>query len=44
MVPGAFTRGTNHFANAGSPADAARLAEYEAGPYRERCAELTAEA
>jgi NAD(P)-dependent dehydrogenase (short-subunit alcohol dehydrogenase family) len=34
VVPGAFTRGTNHFAHAGSPADAARLAEYEeAGPY-----------
>jgi len=35
VVPGAFTRGTNHFANAGSPADEARLAEYEAGPYRD---------
>jgi NAD(P)-dependent dehydrogenase (short-subunit alcohol dehydrogenase family) len=34
IVPGAFTRGTNHFANAGHPADQARLAEYEAGPYR----------
>lgn len=33
VVPGAFTKGTNHFANAGAPADAARLAEYEAGPY-----------
>jgi NAD(P)-dependent dehydrogenase (short-subunit alcohol dehydrogenase family) len=32
VVPGAFTRGTNHFAHAGSPADRARLAEYEAGP------------
>jgi NAD(P)-dependent dehydrogenase (short-subunit alcohol dehydrogenase family) len=32
VVPGAFTRGTNHFAHAGHPADAARLAEYEAGP------------
>jgi NAD(P)-dependent dehydrogenase (short-subunit alcohol dehydrogenase family) len=29
IVPGAFTKGTNHFANAGHPADAARLAEYE---------------
>jgi NAD(P)-dependent dehydrogenase (short-subunit alcohol dehydrogenase family) len=33
IVPGAFTSGTNHFANAGSPADKARAAEYEAGPY-----------
>jgi NAD(P)-dependent dehydrogenase (short-subunit alcohol dehydrogenase family) len=32
IVPGAFTRGTNHFAHAGHPADAARAAEYEAGP------------
>jgi NAD(P)-dependent dehydrogenase (short-subunit alcohol dehydrogenase family) len=33
IVPGAFTGGTNHFAHAGSPADEARAAEYEAGPY-----------
>lgn len=33
MVPGAFTKGTNHFAHAGSPADKARIAEYETGPY-----------
>ena len=33
MVPGAFTKGTNHFAHSGKPADAARVAEYEAGPY-----------
>jgi len=33
IVPGAFTGGTNHFAHAGSPADNARVAEYEAGPY-----------
>jgi NAD(P)-dependent dehydrogenase (short-subunit alcohol dehydrogenase family) len=33
IVPGAFTKGTNHFVHAGRPADAARLAEYEAGPY-----------
>src|SRR5256886_1748972 len=32
IVPGAFTGGTNHFAHAGSPADKARVAEYEAGP------------
>jgi NAD(P)-dependent dehydrogenase (short-subunit alcohol dehydrogenase family) len=33
IVPGAFTGGTNHFANAGSPDDKTRAAEYEAGPY-----------
>jgi len=33
MVPGAFTKGTNHFAHAGSPADKDRSAEYETGPY-----------
>lgn len=33
MVPGAFTQGTNHFAHSGQPADAARAAEYETGPY-----------
>jgi NAD(P)-dependent dehydrogenase (short-subunit alcohol dehydrogenase family) len=33
VVPGAFNRGTNHFAHAGSPADKERLAEYESGPY-----------
>lgn len=31
IVPGAFTKGTNHFAHAGSPSDTARAAEYEAG-------------
>ena len=34
IIPGAFTGGTNHFAHAGSPADKARVAEYEAGPYK----------
>jgi len=34
IVPGAFTGGTSHFAHAGSPADKARVAEYEAGPYK----------
>jgi NAD(P)-dependent dehydrogenase (short-subunit alcohol dehydrogenase family) len=34
VVPGAFTGGTNHFANSGRPEDQARVAEYEAGPYR----------
>ena len=33
MVPGAFTKGTNHFAHSGSPADTARAAEYDDGPY-----------
>lgn len=33
IVPGAFTKGTNHFAHSGQPADKDRLAEYEAGPY-----------
>jgi NAD(P)-dependent dehydrogenase (short-subunit alcohol dehydrogenase family) len=33
IVPGAFTGGTNHFAHAGSPADKARAAEYDAGSY-----------
>jgi len=33
IVPGAFTGGTNHFAHSGTPADEARAAEYEAGPY-----------
>jgi NAD(P)-dependent dehydrogenase (short-subunit alcohol dehydrogenase family) len=34
IAPGAFTSGTNHFAHAGSPADKARVAEYDAGPYK----------
>jgi NAD(P)-dependent dehydrogenase (short-subunit alcohol dehydrogenase family) len=34
IVPGAFTRGTNHFAHAETPADKDRAAEYEAGPYK----------
>jgi NAD(P)-dependent dehydrogenase (short-subunit alcohol dehydrogenase family) len=33
IVPGAFTKGTNHFAHSGSPADKARTAEYSEGPY-----------
>lgn len=33
IVPGAFTRGTNHFAHSGAPADQARAAEYNEGPY-----------
>jgi NAD(P)-dependent dehydrogenase (short-subunit alcohol dehydrogenase family) len=35
IVPGAFTSGTNHFAHAGRPADEARAAEYQAGPYKD---------
>ncbi|NII73611.1 NAD(P)-dependent dehydrogenase (short-subunit alcohol dehydrogenase family) [Dyella sp. SG562] len=34
MVPGAFTKGTNHFAHSGTPADKARAAQYTEGPYR----------
>src|SRR5256884_5074316 len=34
IVPGALTGGTNHFAHSGRPADEARVAEYEAGPYK----------
>ncbi|OOG41583.1 SDR family oxidoreductase [Rhodanobacter sp. C05] len=33
IVPGAFTKGTNHFAHSGSPADRDRAAEYDNGPY-----------
>ncbi|AZD33053.1 Dehydrogenase [Pseudomonas chlororaphis subsp. aurantiaca] len=33
IVPGAFTQGTNHFAHSGVPADQARAAEYNQGPY-----------
>ena len=33
VVPGAFTKGTNHFAHSGKPADEARAAEYDNGPY-----------
>jgi NAD(P)-dependent dehydrogenase (short-subunit alcohol dehydrogenase family) len=30
VVPGAFTKGTNHFAHAGAPGDVGRATEYEA--------------
>ncbi|MFL9672726.1 MULTISPECIES: SDR family oxidoreductase [Pseudomonas] len=33
IVPGAFTKGTNHFVHSGKPADQARVSEYEDGPY-----------
>src|SRR5246500_5213890 len=34
VVLGTFTKGTNHFAHSGRPADEARAAEYEASPYK----------
>ena len=34
VVPGAFTKGTNHFAHSGAPADKARALEYTEGPYK----------
>ena len=33
IVPGAFTKGTNHFAHSGSPVDQDRATEYNNGPY-----------
>ena len=33
IVPGAFTKGTNHFLHAGAAQDQERLAEYDNGPY-----------
>ncbi|ADG19319.1 short-chain dehydrogenase/reductase SDR [Paraburkholderia atlantica] len=33
IVPGAFTKGTNHFAHAGLPDDKDRAGEYDNGPY-----------
>jgi NAD(P)-dependent dehydrogenase (short-subunit alcohol dehydrogenase family) len=33
IVPGAFTKGTNHFVHSGKPADQARADEYHNGPY-----------
>lgn len=32
VVPGAFTKGTNHFAHSGAPADKATLDDYAKGP------------
>ena len=32
IVPGAYTKGTNHFVHAGAPADTARASEYADGP------------
>ncbi|ACB94233.1 SDR family oxidoreductase [Beijerinckia indica] len=32
IVPGAFTKGTSHFAHAGAPADTARAKDYANGP------------
>lgn len=33
VMPGAFTKGTNHFLHSGKPADTARQAEYDQGAY-----------
>ncbi len=35
IVPGAFTKGTNHFVHAGKPADGARADAYAQGPTRD---------
>ena len=35
VVPGVYTKGTNHFPNADHPEDAEREAEYNAGPTRD---------
>ncbi|HEY1396457.1 SDR family NAD(P)-dependent oxidoreductase [Roseateles sp.] len=32
VVPGAFTKGTNHFVHSGSPGDVERVAAYDSGP------------
>ena len=40
VVPGAFTGGTNHFAHSGRPEDAAVIAEYDAGPYKDFAEEV----
>ncbi|MEP3350093.1 MAG: SDR family oxidoreductase [Marinomonas sp.] len=34
IVPGAFTKGTNHFAHSGKPEDTDIAKEYEEGPYQ----------
>jgi NAD(P)-dependent dehydrogenase (short-subunit alcohol dehydrogenase family) len=34
VVPGAFTKGTNHFAHASAPKDEGVVAEYNAGPFK----------
>ena len=34
VVPGSFTKGANHFANAGKPADEALVKAYDEGPNR----------
>ncbi len=34
IVPGAFTKGTNHFVHSGKPADETRAREYVEGPYK----------
>ncbi len=42
LVPGAFTKGTNHFANAGRPDDKACAAAYDNGPYAGYAAKIGA--
>ena len=34
IVPGSFTRGTNHYAHSGTPDDRTVAAQYDNGPYR----------
>lgn len=34
IVPGSFTKGTNHYAHAGRPADTETLTAYDNGPYQ----------
>ena len=34
IVPGAYSKGTNHFAHAANPTDEGILAAYESGPYK----------
>ena len=34
IVPGAYSKGTNHFSHAAKPADENVAAEYESGPYK----------
>lgn len=35
VVPGVFSKGTNHFINSGRPHDTTRAAEYATGPYHD---------
>lgn len=42
VVPGAFSHGTNHFTNAGAPADHGVAQEYADGPYKGVAEKVTA--